>query len=177
MRRVKTNYVYFLIIFLLFSGCAQTMPDLIVGKGTIDVSEIVGIEPFEFNPQTATNINVPSLDKFGLELAENIAGELIKRGFRTIIIKNPDQPNDIGYIIRGRILEVTGGNKHQRIWLGFGYGASNVSVRGEIVNAKTKEIIRQFTFSDQSQWSYSSNETAVRNNLYEIANEIAKLIK
>lgn len=174
MRRIITLIAF---LFIALSGCATHIPDSIIGSAKVDNSQIIGVETFEFNPKAAIGINQAAVENFGIELSENISAELLKAGFRSSVIKNKLATEEMTYIIRGRILEVNGGSRGQRIWLGFGAGAANVTVRGEMLNAKTKENIKNFTITKQSNWTYGGNETAVRENLNEVALEIVNNIK
>jgi hypothetical protein len=156
---------------ILFAGCATTMPDRTTKLETFDPKEQkIVIHPFNFNPDIATGVNKKFVSELGNEIAIDIRSLLFEKGYKNIII---DGNTDVGdYLVKGTITEVSGGNKHQRIWLGFGYGGTIVSARGEIVDLKKMKTIMDFNITKQSNWTYSENEAAVRENIYEIAKEL-----
>lgn len=174
---IKRNLFFACVSFILIvSGCATHIPNNIEGNNELDTTKTIIIENFEFNPHGAINLNTYAIEKFNIELSENISTELKKIGLNPVISDKNSSESD-GYIIKGRILEVNGGSGAQRIWLGFGAGATTVTVRGEILDIKTAAKLRNFTLTKQSNWTYSNNETAVRENINEIAIDIAKLFK
>ena len=163
-------------LLLILTGCATHIPNNIEGKTELDTTKIIRIENFQYNPKGAINLNTFAIENLNIELSENISIELKKIGLHPVMATENTKEYD-GYIIKGRILEVNGGSGAQRIWLGFGAGATTVTVRGEIIDAKSATQLRNFTLTKQSNWTYSNNETAVRENINEIAVEIAKYFK
>lgn len=162
----------------LIYGCATHLPNNIYGKAVLDTTKPIRVEIFEFNPKAAVDVNTYAVENLGLELAEKIASELLSMGLQPATVNsNNNISEDIGYIIKGRILEVNGGSAMKRVWIGFGSGATTVTVKGEITNAKSGALVRNFTLTKQSNWTYSNNETAVRENINEIAIDIAKIFE
>lgn len=159
------------LTIILFVGCATTMPDRINRLETFDPKDQkIVINPFKFNPDIATGVNREFVSELGNEMAIDIKSILFERGCKDVII---DERNNVGdYLVKGKITEVSGGSKHQRIWLGFGYGGTVVSARGEIVDLKEMKTVMDFNITKQSNWTYSDNEAAVRENIYEIAKEL-----
>lgn len=165
---MKTFLLSLALIF--FVGCATTMPDRITKIETFDPQEQkIVIHPFEFNPDITTGVNKEFASRLGSEIAIDIRSLLFEKGYKNVIID--DNTNVGDYLIKGKITEVSGGNKHQRVWLGFGYGGTIVSARGEIVKLKSMRTIMDFNITKQSNWTYSENEAAVRENIYEIAED------
>jgi hypothetical protein len=159
------------LTLIFFVGCATTMPDRITKLETFDPKEQkIVIHPFKINPDSATGVNKEFAGELGNEIALDIRSLLFEKGYGNVII---DGNTDVGnYLVKGKITEVSGGNKHQRIWLGFGYGGTIVSARGEIVDLKSMKTVMDFSITKQSNWTYSDNEAAVRENIFEIAQEI-----
>jgi hypothetical protein len=147
------------------------MPDRMTKVEPFDPKgQTIVIQPFEFNPDIATEVNKDFIKDLGEEIAIDIRSLLLEKGYKKVIVGKNTTNGD--YLVKGKITEVSGGNKHQRIWLGFGYGGTVVSARGEIVNLKETSTVMDFNITKQSNWTYSDNEAAVRENLYEIAKEL-----
>lgn len=165
---------YLLILFtLITASCATTIPNRFEKHTEIDSKEIgILITPFEINPSVVKDVDNSMALGLGEEIATDIRSALFRNGYENVTIGN--EPSNHHILIKGKITEVTGGNKHQRVWLGFGYGGTVVSARGEIYDVKKESSIMNFSVTKQSNWTYSGNETAVRENIYETAEEIVK---
>lgn len=50
-------------------------------------------------------------------------------------------------LVRGRVLQLDPGSRAARYWVGFGVGASRVSVEGELVDAETSRTVARFRHS------------------------------
>ncbi|MHA1630049.1 MAG: DUF4410 domain-containing protein [Candidatus Heimdallarchaeota archaeon] len=147
------------------------MPDRATKLDTFDPREQkVVIHPFKLNPDIASGVNKEFVKELGQEMAIDIRSLLFEKGYKNVIIDGASKEGD--YLVKGKITEVSGGSKHQRIWLGFGYGGTIVSARGEIVDLKNAKVVMDFNITKQSNWTYSDNEAAVRENVYEIAKEL-----
>jgi hypothetical protein len=167
----------FAFLLSLCFGCATTIPDRVTRLSSFEVShKTILVQPFEFDPNIATNVEKAFVKDFGKEIAIDLLDLLHKESSNTksLLAEGTDEKADL--LIKGVITQVEGGNKHQRIWLGFGYGASIVSARGEVVDLKTSKTLMRFYITKKSNWTYSSSEAAVRENLQEIAQEIANSI-
>lgn len=164
------KHIAFILSLLVFSGCATTMPDRMTKVETFDpTNQTIVIRPFEFNPDIATEVNKDFVKDLGEEIAVDIKSLLFERGYKNVTVSNDTAIGD--YLVKGKITEVSGGNKHQRVWLGFGYGGTVVSVRGDITDLKKTKTVMDFNITKQSNWTYSDNEAAVRENVYEVAKE------
>lgn len=168
--------IFLIILISMFLGCATTIPDRMTKLDTFDPKkdQVIIIQPFEFNPDIATNVNKAYVTDFGKEIAIDIQNCFYNHGHKNIKIDVAPKEGD--YLIKGKITEISGGNKHQRIWLGFGYGGTIASVRGEIINLKKSNTLSVFNITKQSNWTYSNNEAAVRENIYEIAVELVNKV-
>ena len=160
-----------LVLSYLFVGCATTMPDRIIKLEAFDLrGKKVVIIPFEIDSAIVSEVNLEFANELGNEIALDLRSLLYQKGYKNITVDGGELYGD--YLIRGKITEVSGGNKHQRVWLGFGYGGTVVAVRGEIYDRSMNKTVFDFNITKQSNWTYSDNEAAVRENIHEIAKEI-----
>lgn len=164
-----------LLLISICLGCATTIPDKMIKLEVFDpTNQIIIIKSFDLNPDIATNVNRSYIIDLGKEIALDIRNCFYDKGYKNIRIDGDFKEGD--YLIKGKITELSGGNKHQRIWLGFGYGGTIASARGEIINLKTSKTLIDFNITKQSNWTYSNNEAALRENIYEIAIDLVNKV-
>jgi len=169
------NFVSLILVFL-FCSCTTTMPDRVNKLRDFEVSsKKLFIKQFDFDPSIAMNVDKNFVRNFGQEIALDIA-DLFQKENKQIDARLKGNEEDCDFLIRGKITQVEGGSMHARVWLGFGYGASFVSVNGELMNLKTTESVMRFSLTKRSNWTWSNSETAVRENLNEVAQEIVNSI-
>ena len=58
----------------------------------------------------------------------------------------------------------------------FGFGATEVKVVCEVLDFKTSLSLVAFSFTKRSHYTWKENEAAVRENINEVAQEIAQVI-
>jgi len=163
--------------FLSFPiGCATTMPDRVTRLAPVEVTQkTILVQPFEFDPNIATNVDRAFVKDFGKEISIDLVDLMLKEAPKLKVqLTEGAEKGDL--LIKGSITQVEGGNKHQRIWLGFGYGASIASARGEVVDLRNAKTLMRYYITKKSNWTYSNNEAAVRENIQEIAQEIVNSI-
>ncbi|MEN3111148.1 DUF4410 domain-containing protein [Uliginosibacterium paludis] len=172
----KRLFAAIFVLASLVSGCATHMPNNVEGDAGLGRTRPIIVENFDFNPKGAVDVSADSIEKLNLELSENVVSELKKMGLPAKLA-DKSAPAQDAYVLKGRILQVNGGSTALRIWIGFGAGSTTVTVRGEVLDAKTGAQVRNFTLTRQSNWTYSNNEAAVRENIGELASDIAALFK
>ena len=171
---MKRILFFALTLFLLF-GCAPEKPSLVVQTYPFNsAGKAVLIQCFDFAPQIATNVNQEAVQDFGEAIALDIQRFLRNAGFRHPLMIAPGEQALGDILIRGSVTRVNGGDARQRK-LGeiFGFGATEVTATGEVIDLATSTSILAFSFTKQSQYTWLDNEAAVRENLREIAQEIA----
>jgi len=163
---------------LVFCGCGATIPGMVVQTVPFNPSgKTILIQHFDFYPGMATDVDRSSVAGFGEVIAFDVQNYLKKAGFRYPIVVKVGEQLEGDFLIRGIITRVSGGNVHQRIFGElFGFGATDVRARGEVVDLKTSRSLVGFSFAKQSRWTRLPNEAAVRENISEIAQEITKVI-
>lgn len=163
-----------LTLFFLF-GCAAQRPGLVVQSYPFDPKgKSILIQCFDFAPQIATNVNQEAVQNFGEAIALDIQRFLRSAGFRhpLVIARGEAAKGDI--LIQGTISRVNGGDALQRkVGETFGFGATEVTATGDVVDLATFRSILAFAFTKQSHYTWLDNEAAVRENLRQIAQEVA----
>jgi hypothetical protein len=167
----------FLVSLTLWAlaGCAPERPGLIVQSYPFNpAGKAVLIQCFAFNPEIATAVDKERVRGFGESIALDIQTSLKNAGFRHPLVITPGEAAKGDVLIQGSITRVHGGDLRQRQLLEtFGFGATEVRAAGEVIDLATSRSILGFSFTKQSHYSWLDNESAARENLREIAREIA----
>ena len=83
----------------------------------------------------------------------------------------------ISFLIKGSITRVYGGDARKRKFLEVtGFGATEVRAVGEVIDLDASRSVAAFSLVKQSSYTWLDNESAVRENLREIAREIAAIL-
>ncbi|MEA2339469.1 MAG: hypothetical protein QOE82_3476 [Thermoanaerobaculia bacterium] len=84
-------------------------------------------------------------------------------------------------IVRGKITALDPGSRAKRMWVGYGAGAARTAIDGEIVDAKSGEVLVRFTQVRRSGIERfgrgSSYEEIMKRNLTAIGEDVANLLK
>jgi len=84
-------------------------------------------------------------------------------------------------IVRGKVTALEPGSRAKRMWVGYGAGAARTAIDGEIVDAKTGEVLVRFTQERRSgvdlPFRGSSYEDIMKRNLSAIGEDVANLLK
>ena len=166
-----------LCVFLLF-GCAAEKPSLVVYSFPLDpAGKAILIQHFDFNPEISTQVKKEAVLKFGELIALDIQRGLKAAGFQHPLVVAPGEQSRGDLLIKGTITRVHGGDSRERKWFEvFGYGATELRVSGEIVDLAGARSAAAFSLVKQSSYTWMDNEAAVRENLREIAQEIAAIL-
>jgi hypothetical protein len=166
------------VLLVVLSACAPTRPDMVVQNSPFTAQDkVILIEPFDFSPAIATGVDPSAVKDFGNALADDIEKYLKKTGFDRAIVITQGEKASGDFLIRGRISRVDGGNLFHRYFFElFGFGATEVSATGEVLDAQSWQSLAGFSFTRQSPWTWLKNEEAVRQNLSEIGNAIAQML-
>jgi hypothetical protein len=165
-------------ISFLWLGCSTASPDLIVQQKFFKTEgKRILIQHFDLNPTAATQVHKPSVAHFGETLALDIQQYLRLAHFQKTLVIGPAEPARGDILIQGAITGLAGGNQTYRILLNlFGFGGTHVAVKGEAIDLTDSQTVLAFSFSRRSPYTWKSNEEAVRENLREIAQEIARAL-
>ena len=82
-------------------------------------------------------------------------------------------------VIRGKVLKMEPGSKAARYWAGFGAGAAAAKIEGEIVDAKTNEVLARFTQERRSGTGAFGGDyqELMQRNLNAIGEDVANILK
>ncbi len=168
---------YALCIFLLF-GCVAEKPGLVVHSYPFNPEgKTVLVQHFALNPEISTGLNRGAVQRFGELIALDIQRLLKNAGFQHPLVIDPGEPVKGDFLIKGTITRLHGGDVRERRWFqSFGYGATEVRAVGEVVDLAASRSVAAFSLVKQSSYTWLDNESAVRENLREIAREIAAIL-
>jgi len=172
---------YALCVFFAFSflaGCAAEKPGLVVHSHPFNPEgKTVLVQHFAFNPEISTSLNKGAVQRFGELIALDIQRFLKNAGFQHPLVIAPGEEYKGNFLIKGTITRVHGGDVRERRWFeSFGYGATEVRATGEIVDLAASRSVAAFSLVKQSSYTWLDNESAVRENLREVAREIAAIL-
>ena len=172
------RFPIFILSVWILSGCATDRPGLVVQSYPFNpAGKAILIQHFDCSPESATRVKKEEVAGFGEAIALDIQRFLQDKGFRHPLVIVPGEPASGDILIRGTITRVHGGDLRQRMLVeSFGFGATEVKASGEVVELATSRSILAFSFSKQSHYTWLENEAAVRENLREVAQEIARAL-
>ena len=159
-------------------GCAAEQPRLIAYSYPFSPEgKTILIEHFAFNPGISTKVNRAAVERFGELIALDIQRFLGKAKFKHPLVVAPGEAAQGDFLIRGTITRVHGGDSwERRTGEVFGFGATEVTATGEVVDLAASQSVTAFSFTKKSSYAWTDNESAVRENLREIAQEIAAIL-
>ena len=82
-------------------------------------------------------------------------------------------------LIRGKVLAMDPGSKAARYWAGFGAGAARAKIEGEIVDAKSKQVLAKFTQERRSGGGMMGGDyqELMQRNLNAVGEDVANILK
>ena len=90
-------------------------------------------------------------------------------------------PASAALIVRGKVTVLDPGSRAKRMWVGYGAGAARTAIEGEIVDAKTGQVLVRFTQERRSGIERfgrgSSYEEIMKRNLIAIGEDVGNLLK
>jgi len=180
-KQVYDAMLYALCVLFAFSfltGCATEKPGLVVHSYPFNPEgKTVLVQHFALNPEISTGLNRGAVQRFGELIALDIQRLLKNAGFPHPLVIDPGEPAKGDFLIKGTITRVHGGDVRERRWFeSFGYGATEVRAMGEVVDLAASRSVAAFSLVKQSSYTWLDNESAVRENLREIAREIAAIL-
>jgi hypothetical protein len=173
------KHVFFLfLVVLLGAGCAAEKPSLVVHSFPFDpAGKAILIQHFDFNPEISANVKKLAVQGFGELIALDIQRVLKSAGFQHPLVIAPGEEAKGDFLIQGTITRVHGGDLGERqLFEAFGFGATEVRATGEVVDLAAARSVTAFSLVKQSSYTWLDNEAAVRENLREIAQEIAAIL-
>jgi hypothetical protein len=166
-------------VFLLLSvGCASEKPSLVAYSYPFSAQgRAILIQHFDFNPGVSTRVDQTAVQKFGELIALDIQRFLGNANFDHPLVIAPGEKAKGDFLIRGTITRVEGGDFRERLKFEvFGFGATEVRAVGEVVDLTASRPVAAFSLVKQSSYGWLDNESAVRENLREVAREIAAIL-
>ena len=172
-------YALCVAVFLfLGAGCAAEKPSLVVHSYPFHPEgKTILIQHFDFNPESSTRVNKAAVQKFGELIALDIQRFLGNAAYKHPLVMAPGETAKADFLIKGSITRVHGGDAAERRRVeAFGFGATEVRAVGEVVDLTASRSVAAFSLTKQSSYTWLDNESAVRENLREVAREIAAIL-
>jgi hypothetical protein len=145
-----------------------------------DYSKVV-VQPLDTSstPKAEEQDMVATVAKVAANATEPfLAG--VKKGFPDVAIA-PDAAAAGTLIVRGKVTLLEPGSRAKRMFVGYGAGAARTAIDGEIVDAKSGEVLIRFTQERRSGIDRlgrgSSYEEIMKRNLTAIGEDAANIIK
>ena len=173
------RYALCAAMFLLFLvGCAANNPSLVVHSYPFAAGgKVILIQHFAFNPVVSTNVNKAAVQRFGELIALDIQRFLGNANFDHPLVIAPGETAGGDFLIRGTITRMHGGDARERRWFeAFEPGATEVMATGEVIDLARSRSVAAFSLTERSSYTWLDNDSAVRENLREIAREIAAIL-
>lgn len=148
---------------------------------TADYKNIV-VQPFATAdvkmPEKSDNSYKPVQDVLA-SATETLVSGLRKETDRNVSIAEKAPTAGDTLIIRGKIVEINPGSRAARYFAGFGAGAAGAKVQGEIVDAKTKQVLARFTQERRSGTGAAGGgyEDLLNRDLKTIGGDVGRMLK
>jgi hypothetical protein len=164
--------------FFFWIGCAAEKPSLVVHSYPFNPrGKTVLVQHFAIHPEISTGLNKRTVQRFGELIALDIQRSLRNAGFQHSLVIVPGEKAEGDFLVKGTITRVQGGDARERRWFeSLGFGATEVRATGEIIDLAASRSVAAFSLVKRSSYTWLDNESAVRENLREIAQEIAALL-
>lgn len=118
------------------------------------------------------------LDGYSLTLVEAIKPELKAKADVERAEKTPKTARTL--IIRGKVLDLSPGSRAKRYFGGFGAGSAGTKVTGEIVDAKSGEVLARFTQERRSGGTFKvaggKDMDVMRDSIHATGKDIAHIL-
>lgn len=118
------------------------------------------------------------LEGYSLTLAEALRKELKAKAELETANKAPKSPKTL--IIRGKVLDLSPGSRAKRYVGGFGAGAAGTKLSGEIIDAKTGNVLIRFTQERRSGGSFKfaggNDMDVMRDSIHAEGQDIAHIL-
>jgi hypothetical protein len=161
-----------------------------------DIDEVEIIKPFKLSAYTKVVVQALDVsstprpdDKDMIEVVDKVlphATEPFLEGIRKKLpeaaLQNAQSADAAGVLlIRGKITTLDPGSRSKRMWVGYGAGAARTAIDGEIVDARTGEVLIRFRQERRSGIERfgrgSSYEEILKRNLNAIGQDVTNLLK
>lgn len=129
-------------------------------------------------PEKTDNAYKPVQDVLA-SATETLVSGLRKETDRNVSIAEKAPTTADTLIIRGKIVEINPGSRAARYFAGFGAGAAGAKVQGEIVDAKTNQVLARFTQERRSGTGAAGGgyEDLLNRDLKTIGGDVGRMLK
>lgn len=148
---------------------------------TADYRNIV-VEPFVTAdvkmPEQSDNSYKP-VQSVLASVTETLVSGLKKEIDQNVSVSERPSKSSDTLIIRGKVLEINPGSRAARYFAGFGAGAAGARIQGEIVDAKSNQVLARFTQERRSGTGAAGGgyEDLLNRDIKTIGGDIGRILK
>lgn len=112
-------------------------------------------------------------------VTETLVAGLKKETDRNVSIAASAPKTADTLIIRGKVVEINPGSRAARYFAGFGAGAAGAKIQGEIVDAKTNQVLARFTQERRSGTGAAGGgyEDLLNRDIKTIGGDVGRMLK
>jgi len=118
------------------------------------------------------------LDAYTLTLVEALRPELKAKAEVTTADKAPKSARTL--VVRGKVEDLNPGSRAGRMLVGYGAGGSGTKISGEIVDAKSGEVLARFTQSRRAggTWKFAGGKDmdVMRDSVHAAGKDVAHIL-
>lgn len=136
----KTQRVWVALAFLC-AGCSGTLPDQMKIQGPLpDNTRSIAIRPMPMKPGTVKNVE--DVEDAPLFFAQSLKNALARKQptWRVELWEGQIRPPETDLVANAEVVDIEGGSRAARFWIGLGVGAAHSTVQVSILNRAGKEL-------------------------------------
>lgn len=198
-----TTRVFLLLIIVVIAATpvqargkktASTEPGKYKAWGP-DIDELEIVRKFKFSdynkvevvPFNTEGVTLPEEDDNTYEPVKKVLASVTEgfvqglRGSITPAVSISESPGESAdtLIITGKVVTMDPGSQAKRYWGGFGAGAARAKIEGEIIDAKSKQVLARFTQERRSGVGAFGGDyqELMQRNLNAIGEDVANILK
>lgn len=176
----KIQQVVTLAVACLSAGCAGSLPDQIRIPGVFPQSvRSVAIQAIPVQPGTVQNVE--AADDASRLFAQSLKEALTRRQPTWLVELwvEPTEAPETDLVVKAEIVDIDGGSRAARFWVGLGAGAAHSTVRVSILD-KAGNMLAKARFSEATMCPIGlcvkANKAVVQQDLEILAGKAADLI-
>ena len=129
-------------------------------------------------PEKGDNAYKPVQDVLA-SATETLVSGIKKETDRNVSIADKAPKTSDTLIIRGKVVEINPGSRAARYFAGFGAGAAGAKIQGEIVDAKTNQVLARFTQERRSGTGAAGGgyEDLLNRDIKTIGGDVGRMLK
>lgn len=161
-------------VFGLLAGCGahkvqqQQGTPISGAKVLVQQFDLAGVKVDSYEGSTAG---------FGLEFAQALSKKLQEAGLQAEAVPDGAAIPPGAYVVKGQVIHIDGGSRAARYWAGFGAGATEFAVKGQVLG-KSSETVGTFVDARRSGFGMfgGDSEALMHRCVESVAEDVAQMI-